>query len=142
MEKGEEGAGPGAPRGVEKRAGTQKRRGVHIVPAGVHLSISGGIGHAGGFLDRQPIEVCAQQSSGPMAVAEDSDHTKAADVFYYFAFKIGELGADASGGALLFMRKLGVAVQVFVKALLPPQIGFLGSDKLGDAGRIRHGFTP
>ena len=77
-----------------------------------------------------------------MAVAEDSDHTKAADVFYYFAVKIGELGPDASGGALLFMRKLGVAVQVFVKVLLPPQIGFLGSGELGDAGRIRHGFTP
>lgn len=83
---------------------------MHVVPAGVHLSIGRGIGNAGGFLDRQPIEVCAQQGGRPIAIAENGDHTVPADIFHYLAVKIGEFSADAAGGALLFMGEFGVAM--------------------------------
>ena len=115
---------------------------MHVVSAGVHISIGSGIGNTGGLLYRQTIEIRAQQSGGSIAIAEDGDHPITPDVLYYLAVKIGELGADATGGSLFLVGKLGVAVQVLIKVLLPLQIGLLGSDELGDAGRIRHGFTP
>jgi hypothetical protein len=92
-----------------------------------------GIVQSRGLSHRQGVHVRAHQHGWPGAVGEDTD--KAANVAVDLEAETGQLLSDDSGGPLLVVAQLGVAMEVLVEGFLPVLEGVLvGQDGARGSG--------
>ena len=118
LEHYEQSPGPGAGGAGEQGRCTQQAGGVHVMPAGVHdrdlfpvLAASAGRAHvragrAQSFLDRQGVEVSAQHHHWAVAVAQQPDYPRAADLLGDLEAQRPQRVGDWPGGAVLVQRQL------------------------------------
>ncbi len=103
---------------LQQRRGTEQRRGVAVVAAGMHhAGIAGGIGQTGGFGDRQRVHVGAQADAAVgLAATDRGHHAMAADAGDERHIQFAQFGADEGGGLLLVQGQFGMRVQVAAPA--------------------------
>ena len=149
LEDGHERAGPGLRRGCEEIHGTQQAGHVHVVPACVHhraldpVGVAGdhraGVVKTGCLLHGEGVHVGAQEHGRPVAVLQDPDHARAADVLVDGAPALPESLCDVRGGPGLLVRQLRMCVQVAVEVLDPPARRWETREYL--SGGVPHGRT-
>jgi len=121
---------------------------VHVVAAGVHHGLVdavgvghaflAGVGQAGAFLDREGIEVGAQENGGTGSIGKQGGNAVAANASFdvEVAGDGAELGDAAGGGFFFLVGEFWVCVEVLVEFFVLVELWAVFGGDLGDVGHV------